>query len=57
MNDVIRTNTMIILFYSNATAGSAEPAFGSHLAYHTDPQGNQNSTVTKNVYIFSEMKF
>ena len=37
----------ITLFYSNATAGSAEPAFGSHLAYHTNPQGNQNDTVTQ----------
>ena len=35
------------LFCPNSTAGSAEPAFGSHLAYHTDPQRNQNDTVTQ----------
>ena len=38
---------MINLFYSNAAAGSAEPTIGSHFAYHTDPQGNQNDTVTQ----------
>ena len=27
--------------------GSAEPALGSHLTYHIDPQGNQNDTVTQ----------
>ena len=38
---------MINLFYSDAAACSAEPTIGSHLAYHTDPQGNQNDTVTQ----------
>ena len=49
---------MINLFFSNAAAGSDEPTIGSHLAYHTDPQGTQNDTVTQErlqVYKFLEM--